>query len=55
MVSITSVPRAGWYGVQVLLVKKIFLYSKTTRQAMGPTKPSVKGFCPLIKLAGLCR
>jgi hypothetical protein len=53
MVSITSVSPAGWYGVRVLLVKKIFLYSKTTRQAMGPTRPSVKGFCPLIKPTGL--
>jgi len=52
MVILGSVPLAGWYGFRVLAGRKDFFYSKTTRPAMGPTKPSVKGFCLQIKPAG---
>ena len=44
MVSIVSVPRAGWYRFRVLVGEKIFLYSKTTRLSLGLTQPSDKGY-----------
>jgi len=43
MISIVSVPQSGWSSVRILVGRKLFLFSKTTRRTLGPTQPYIYG------------
>jgi hypothetical protein len=43
VISIVSTPQSGWSGVFILEGRKTFLFSKTTRHALGPTQLYILG------------
>jgi hypothetical protein len=43
MVSLASIPPSGWFRVQILVGTKIFLFSKTPRQALFSSQAFVSG------------
>jgi hypothetical protein len=55
MVCTACVPPSGWSRVRIVVGKKIFLFSKMSGLALGPTQPSInryKVFFPVLNWPG---